>query len=65
METAGAERGYLLLPKPEERDVLWTAAQGFGEEVQIHVSDHFEDSQDLSEGVSFHFYLHPKTKKHM
>jgi hypothetical protein len=58
MENAGAERGYLLLPKQDEKDALWTAAESIGDQVQIYVSDTTQNKPDLCEGVSFFTQLH-------
>lgn len=57
METAGAERGYLLLPKVDQKDTLYTAAESVDDIVEIHVSDDTSVKPDICEGVSTLFNL--------
>ncbi len=53
METAGADKGYLLLPKEDNRENLWVAAESFGDQqVRIYVDRSEECVPDVSQGVS-------------
>lgn len=55
METAGAERGYLMLPKADHKDSLWTAAESVNDMVEIHMNDDVDRKPDICDGVSTYY----------